>query len=119
MGRLIPALVIVVAGAACSKDSNPSGPDSGGGTRVTASAANVFSPSVLDITVGTTVTWVFGPVDHTVTFAAVAGAPASIDLSHNKSVSRTFTTAGTFAYVCTVHPGMAGQVRVTQPITSY
>lgn len=43
---------------------------------------------------------------------AVPGAPADIPVVMDTVVSRTFATIGTFSFVCTVHPGMAGEVVV-------
>lgn len=108
------ALALAGALAACGSDDDngPSGPGPTG-TTVSASAASIFSPGTLDITVGQTVTWNFGPVDHNVMFDPVTGAPANIPATRNASVTRTFGTAGTFPYVCTLHPGMAGTIRVS------
>lgn len=61
-----------------------------------------------------TITWEFGAVPHNVTFAATPGRPADIaGFNTNTSIARTFTTTGTFAYECTIHPGMRGSVVVT------
>ncbi len=79
---------------------------------VSAGADSQFDPAQVDIAVGGTVTWQFGALAHTVTFAATAGVPNSINASSNTSVSRTFTTAGTFTYECTLHAGMDGRVIV-------
>jgi plastocyanin len=40
------------------------------------------------------------------------GAPPDIPVVMDTTVSRTFGTVGTFPFVCTVHPGMAGEVVV-------
>lgn len=40
------------------------------------------------------------------------GAPDDIPLTSNQRVRRTFTTAGEFPVVCTVHPGMTARVVV-------
>ena len=101
--------------AACGGDDEPSGPTGSNGLTVAASAANIFSPSTLDITVGQAVTWQFGPVDHNVIFNPVNGAPQDIAITRNANVSRTFPTAGTFPYVCTLHAGMTGTIRATLP----
>jgi len=108
------AVSLAVALAACGGDDAPSGPSGNNGLTVSASAANVFSPGTLDITVGQTVTWSFSAVDHNVIFNPVTGAPQDIAITRNGSVSRTFNTAGTFPYVCTLHAGMTGTIRVTQ-----
>jgi plastocyanin len=48
-----------------------------------------------------------------VTFTTSAtGTPTNISDIASTSVARTFTTAGTFAYHCTIHAGMNGTVVV-------
>ncbi len=80
---------------------------------VAADASNSFSPAQVDLTVGGTVTWAFGPVEHNVTFnASGAGTPTNIGNTANANVSKTFTTAGSFPYQCTLHVGMQGTVIV-------
>jgi plastocyanin len=76
------------------------------------SPPDTFAPSRADIAVGGTVTWTFGAVDHNVVFATAAGAPANIGTTRNTQVSRTFGTAGTFTYTCTLHANMNGTVVV-------
>jgi plastocyanin len=71
-----------------------------------------FNPSKVTIKVGGTVTWTnSGPSTHTVTGD---GGIDSGDLSKGKSYSKTFDTAGTFNYHCSIHPSMTGQVIVQQ-----
>lgn len=72
-----------------------------------------FTPDAVSIRIGGTVTW-NNPtgIAHTVTFAQVAGAPASISSPAAGMQSRTFPTGGQFAYACTIHPEMTGQVTV-------
>lgn len=77
---------------------------------VDATLSNTFSPATVFVTVGGTVTWTFATL-HNVTFDG-AGAPANVPNTGAGSVSRTFPTAGTYAYQCTLHPGMSGSVRV-------
>jgi plastocyanin len=79
---------------------------------VTADASNTFSPQQVDISVGGQVTWNFGPVEHNVTFVNSTGAPSNVGNTANQSVSRTFATAGSFTYNCTIHAGMTGTVIV-------
>ena len=75
---------------------------------------NSFSPFNVIIKVNGTVSFDFPGDEHDVTFVAKTGAPASIPVTKGKIVSRTFTTVGVFPYDCKVHPGMSGQVTVTQ-----
>jgi len=71
-----------------------------------------FTPTRVDIVAGGTVSWQIGGTDHNVTFDGGPGSPQNIPLTHSTTVSRTFATAGTFAYQCTVHSGMNGSVVV-------
>lgn len=72
-----------------------------------------FTPAYVAIARGGTVTWTFGALEHTVTFTAATGAPTSINTGgYATQVTRTFSTAGTFNYNCTIHAGMNGRVLV-------
>ena len=74
--------------------------------------SNEFTPREVNITVGGTVTWTFGARAHNVVFGTgVAGAPADVPTMSNGQASRTFNTAGSFPYDCTLHAGMTGTVR--------
>lgn len=85
---------------------------------VTATTGQQFTPSSVTIKAGGTVTWVFQSLAHTVTFNTPAppGTPADLGTAaspySNTQISRTFTTAGTFSYHCSIHPGMTGVVNV-------
>jgi plastocyanin len=78
-------------------------------------ANNSFTPNAITVPITTTVTWEWqaGAVTHNVTFTPATGAPANITDRSTGSVPRTFNTAGTFNYHCTIHAGMAGSVTVT------
>ncbi len=73
---------------------------------------DTFTPATLTIAPGTTVTWTNrGSRRHTVTRT---GQFDSGLLSAGQTFSFTFTTAGTYAYVCDLHaPAMAGTIVVT------
>lgn len=83
-----------------------------GTASVTATTSQTFDPATVTITHGGTVTWVFQSLTHNVTFDNVTGAPQDIGDTANQSIARTFPTAGTFTYHCTIHPGMNGTVVV-------
>ncbi|HET9457529.1 MAG TPA: cupredoxin family copper-binding protein [Candidatus Limnocylindrales bacterium] len=70
-----------------------------------------FSPQTVTITVGDTVTWTNSDaVVHTAT--ATDGSWDTGDLGQGQSGAIIFSTAGTFAYLCTPHPTMTGTVVV-------
>ena len=96
----------------CSSDSGPSAPDSGDSGPTVTVNNNSFNPSTLDVPVNSTVTWVWssGGVAHNVTFQT---GPSSGNLN-SCSFPRTFASAGSFPYVCTIHvaEGMSGVVNV-------
>jgi plastocyanin len=100
---------------ACGSSSSST---SGGGIITDPPAANAvvvsndkFTPTSLQVAAGTTVTWTWasGSVGHNVTFDdGVHSATQS-----GGTYTRTFTTAGTYAYHCTIHgTPMSGTVTV-------
>jgi plastocyanin len=68
-------------------------------------------PGTVDVSAGGQVTWTVGSVPHNVVFSG-ADAPSNIADWADGSQSTTFPNAGTYAYVCTIHAGMQGRVRV-------
>jgi len=70
-----------------------------------------FIPGTVDVGTGGTVTWSIGDIHHTVDFTT-AGAPSDTEELRNTSATRTFPTAGSFTYRCSIHPAMTGMVRV-------
>ena len=89
---------------------------SGGGAHKSASASVTmgdlfFSPASVSIAVGDTVTWHnTGQAPHNAT--ADDGSFKTPDLNNGQSASHTFNQAGTFSYICTIHPNMKGTIRV-------
>lgn len=72
-----------------------------------------FAPRSLTITAGDTVTWV--NEDQAPHDVKTTSGPESIHspmLNKGAAWSHTFTSAGTYGYVCTVHPGMSAQLVV-------
>jgi plastocyanin len=69
-----------------------------------------FEPSAIEVDVGATVTWTnHDEFTHNVAFD---GADALV-MKPGESVIRTFPDAGTFAYLCSLHPReMQGSVAV-------
>jgi len=81
---------------------------------VNASPSLAFAPSTLTINAGDVVTFAFGSVAHNVAFDSPnAATPTDIGgFNTNTSIQRTFSTAGTYNYHCTIHPFMTGSVVV-------
>ncbi|PXA83446.1 amicyanin [Nostoc sp. 3335mG] len=70
-----------------------------------------FSPQVLVVTPGTTVTWTNADEDpHTVTANDKSFHSAAMD--EDDKYSFTFTKPGEYAYFCSLHPHMTGKVIV-------
>jgi plastocyanin len=97
-------------------------PSTGGAPTATASAPVAgeqvsidnfaFAPATLTVKVGGTVTWTNHDEEpHTV--AANDGTFHSPGMGTGATFSHTFPTAGTFDYVCSIHPMMHGTVVVT------
>jgi plastocyanin len=91
--------------------------DGAGGVAHKSASASVtmgdffFSPGSVTVAVGDTVTWHnTGQAPHNAT--ADDGSFKTPTLNQGQSASQTFTTSGTFSYICTIHPNMQGTVRV-------
>jgi plastocyanin len=71
-----------------------------------------FSPAAVTVAAGSTVVWTNNDsVQHDITFDG--GGIASSVLNQNDTFSHTFPTAGTYHYICSIHPFMHGTVIVT------
>jgi plastocyanin len=78
---------------------------------VAATASSTFTPHDVVVARTGSVAWTFA-IEHNVVFDS-PNSPANIGNTATGSVSRTFNTAGTFNYHCTIHGGMNGTVIVT------
>ena len=121
---LTTALFIVmtlVAVAACSGSSGSAAPSvatspapaapAGAATAVTIKDFQ-FTPATTSVPTGSKVTWTNNDTTaHTVTFDD--GSADSGNLAPAATFDQTFTTAGAFAYHCTIHSQMKGTVTVT------
>ncbi|WP_082945703.1 plastocyanin/azurin family copper-binding protein [Mycobacterium sp. E2733] len=117
------AATVLLAGCSASRPAAGSGSSMPIGS-VTAPAAPVsgdqvnidgfaFAPATLTVTVGTTVTWTNRDEEpHTV--AASDGSFHSPGMGTGATYTHTFSDAGTFDYVCSIHPMMRGSVVVTR-----
>lgn len=68
-----------------------------------------FTPQTLTVGVGDTVTWTND--DSTSHIISIDGVE-SPELFKGDSWSHTFTAAGAFDYLCTIHPSMKGTITV-------
>lgn len=68
-----------------------------------------FTPATLSVKKGATVTWTNkDSAPHQIKSTAFN----SSIMSNGQSFSFTFNEAGTFAYICSIHPSMAGKIVV-------
>jgi plastocyanin len=68
-----------------------------------------FSPASVTVNIGDSVTWSnTGAEDHD----AAASSFSTGTVTPGSSATQTFSTAGTFSYVCSFHPQMKGTVQV-------
>jgi plastocyanin len=128
--RVLLAAVLLGAAACSSNNSNSAAPSatpppstpapapaSGATTTVTIPVgasgltATAFAPNPVTIKAGDSINWVNNDnIAHTST--ANNNAWNSGTIPAGGSFKTTFNTAGSFAYHCTIHPGMAGTVTV-------
>jgi plastocyanin len=117
----------VVAAAALLVACGSSGGSSGGAATTVAAAGSAapaagagavtvkdfaFHPGDLAVKTGTTVTWTNSDsATHKVKSAD--GSFDSDNLDHGATFEHKFDTAGTFAYICAIHPSMKGTITVT------
>jgi len=92
----------------------PQGTPAIGMTQVTMTNHDTFGSAIIQVAVGTTVTWTNTDTDaHTVTFMPMMSGGSSGDVVAGATFSRTFTNTGTYYYRCMYHQGMVGKVIVT------
>ena len=98
-------------GGGAATTEEPAGGGGGGGTAVSMEGI-AFSPAEVTVAVGDTVTWTNNDsAGHDVTADSFSsGDPGG--LAEGDTFEHTFEEAGSFDYVCTVHPGMEGTVVV-------
>ncbi|HSV68008.1 MAG TPA: cupredoxin family copper-binding protein [Mycobacteriales bacterium] len=98
------------AGGGSSASSGPAGTAGTAGPAVTVRNFT-FMPRNLTVPVSTTVTWTFA--DSAVHNASAAdGSFRSENLKGGQTYKFTFTKAGTYQYICTIHQFMTGTITV-------
>jgi plastocyanin len=104
-----------MAGMAAAAQAAQAG-NAGAAAAVATDSVNIknfaFSPATVTVTAGSTVVWTNqDSIQHDITFDG--GSIVSSVLNHNDTFSHTFPTAGTYHYICSIHPFMHGTVIVT------
>jgi plastocyanin len=114
---ILAGLIGLSVGCSSYSPSTPSGGTGVTGTPVSivSQASNLtstaYAPSPISIAAGDTITWTNNDaVAHTST--GDDGSWNSGTIAPGANFSRTFPSAGTFVYHCTIHPGMVGTVTV-------
>ena len=104
------ATTAAAGGAATTAASGGGAPAAGAGAVTIKDFA--FDPGDLSVAKGTTVTW---KNDDSATHRIKSGDGSfdSKDLKNGDSFEHTFDTAGTFDYICGIHPSMKGKITVT------
>lgn len=115
---LAAGLAAALLVAACSGDTSATTTTAGATTTAAGTEFAVvmesftFTPAELTVPVGATVTWTNRHgARHDV--VAADGTFESPLFGEGETFSFTFTAAGEYPYVCTIHPGMEGTIIVT------
>jgi plastocyanin len=112
---VLASAVLTVGAVACGSSATKT--SAGGSAAMTAKVKIVkftFSPMTVTVKVGGTVTWLqVDSVGHSVQSDDGAWATSAV-LMPGQTFSHTFTRAGTYNYICGVHPYMKGTVSVTR-----
>ncbi|MGV8084197.1 MAG: cupredoxin family copper-binding protein [Coriobacteriia bacterium] len=112
-GVILLAIVLLLV-FGCSSGSPGSSPSDGGGSSAGPGEVTIvdfaFDPVSIEIEKGESVTWTNEDAEpHTV---SGDGGIDSSELGQGESYTKTFDSAGTFNYHCSLHPSMTGQVVV-------
>ena len=121
---IIAVLAALLAPTACGSGSSggatppsTSTPSASSGSAAASGGSTVeinnfmFMPATLTVPVGTTVTWKFDDsTQHTV--SADDNSFASSPMASGQTFTHTFSSAGTVAYHCSIHPFMTGTIVV-------
>jgi len=107
------AIALLTAAIGCGLGGNIGPSATGGGHSNTinivaqsggyGSGSYTFAPTPDTVAIGSVVTWVFGGVQHNVTFNSPPDTISNIPASMNASIGRTPAIAGTYNYTCTIH----------------
>jgi amicyanin len=111
-GQAMPGMSGMQSPPASASATTADSPAPQGGTAV-AIADFKFNPATLAVPVGSTVTWT-NQDEEPHTIAAKDGFFHSPGMDTHGTYSFTFTTPGSYDYICSIHPFMTGTVVVTK-----
>ena len=112
---LLAVAALALSLAACGGGDDDGDAGDGGSDGASESATvevvdNAFEPETVTVVAGGTVTWEWtGSAAHN-----VSADDFESELQDEGTFEHTFDEAGTFEYVCTVHPTMEGEVEVVE-----
>lgn len=103
-------LGLIMVNCGCTKSACEMQPSAQGANEVWIQNT-AFNPSTITVSINTTIKWTNKDgFPHTVT--SDSGWFDSGAINSNATFSRQFTSSGTFAYHCSIHPGMLAKVIV-------
>ena len=111
-GQAMPGMSGMQSPPASASATAADSPAPQGGTAVAITDFK-FNPAALTVPVGTAVTWT-NQDEEPHTIAAKDGSFHSPGMDTHGTYSFTFTTPGSYDYICSIHPFMTGTVVVTK-----
>ena len=119
---LVVTIVSVQANFAFAQSTTVSIPK-GTSTPGCETTSSCFTPSSIKVSTGSKVTWKNDDItSHTATSVDASAVPSGVFdssiLMPGKTFSFTFKNAGSYSYICVLHPWMKGAVKVTGTTTS-
>ena len=114
--RVLVPLALCLALVGCGGSDPEAGTAASGGDAAGSAAVSIkdltFSPGDVEVAAGSTVTWTTDEdAPHTVTFDGDA-VEDSGELAKGDTFEATFDEAGSYSYVCAIHPKMKATVTV-------
>jgi amicyanin len=111
-GPAMPGMSGMQSPPASASATTADSPAPQGGTAVAITDFK-FNPATLTVPVGSTITWT-NQDEEPHTIAAKDGSFHSPGMDTHGAYSFTFTTPGSYDYICSIHPFMTGTVVVTK-----
>jgi plastocyanin len=111
-GGATTAAAATAAAAAATTAAAGGGAPAAAGDGAVSIKGFAFNPGDVTVAKGTTVTWTNND-SATHRIKSGDGSFDSEDLKNGATFQHTFDTAGTFDYICGIHPSMKGKITVT------